>query len=724
MADKLHILLLEDSHTDADLIRRVLVKENIPHTLDIVMTREAFERQLNESRPDVILSDNSLPQFNALEALQYVRTRDLNLPFILVTGTMSEEFAVEILKSGASDYILKDRLHRLPTAIRQALHQQNVERENTRAFQLLIESERKYRDLIERISDGFISLDNNLTITYVNPVAELFLGRRVEKAVGRSLMEVFPKALDRPFYHAYLQALESGKHAHLEDYSEELEKWLLVSIYPSPTGISVFFRDITDLRRAELEARKSDELFRAFIERIKDAFIALDNQYNYTYINSKAEQLIHMKADEVIGKNVWKVFPDAIGSKTYQAITRAMESQQYVSNIDFYEPLGLWQENHIYPSPDGISIFIRDITARKKAEEELRKTNELLQSVTLATSDLIWELDFQTRFYAIYKGKKKNVGLSPGKEAYIGHSPEEIFEEDRHEILMDFESTRQDRRKKFWEAEYRLLKSGDEVNYVVNHAEFVRSRDGLAVMAIGAIRDITEKKLLQNKLLEQQKKEQLLVTATTLQAQEKERNAIGLELHDNVNQILVGSKLLLSIVRPSNEKDKEIISDCIENLQKAIDENRRISHALATPNIHSEGLSVQLDHLFHDMLGTAGIRVKTDFEQFDEQRLDNQQKLALYRIAQEQCTNIIKYSQAGVVNVLLSENDSKVYFSISDNGIGQDPGSHSKGIGLQNIAARVAVFDGKSYVVTQPGKGFTLEIELPVFPTQNSHQLR
>ncbi len=713
MSEKLHILLLEDSHTDADLIRRVLVKERIAHDLDIAMTREAFERHLKEKVPDVILSDNSLPQFNAQEALRYLHSLDMQLPFILVTGTMSEEFAVEMLKSGATDYILKDRLHRLPAAIRQALNQQNIEKESRQAFHRLIESERKYRDLIERISDGFISLDNDLIITYLNPVAELFLGMRMEKAVGRSLMEVFPKVLDRPFYKAYLEALNSGKHVHLEDYSPEMRQWLMLSIYPSPTGLSVFFRDITDLRKAELDARKSDELFRAFIERIKDAFIALDSNYNYTYINSKTEQLIQMKAADVIGKNVWKVFPDAIGSKTYQAITRAMETQQYLSNIDYFEPLDLWQENHIYPSPDGLSIFIRDITARKKAEEELRKTNELLQSVTLATSDLIWEMDFQTRYYAIYKGKKKSVGQNLSGEPYIGHSPEEIFEDDRQDILMDFESTRLDRRKKFWEAEYRIQKSEEEVNYVVNHAEFVRSRDGLAVVAIGAIRDITEKKLLQNKLLDQQKKEQLLVTATTLQAQEKERNAIGLELHDNVNQILVGSKLLLSIVRPGNEKDREIIEDCMSNLQKAIDENRRISHALATPNIQSEGLSIQLEHLFTDMLGAAGISIKMDFEQFDERRTDNQRKLALYRIAQEQCTNIIKYAQAREVNVLLAENDSRVYFSIADDGIGMNPGSLSKGIGLQNIAARVAVFEGKCSIFTQPGKGFTLEIEIP-----------
>lgn len=714
MSEKLNILLLEDSQTDVDLIRRVLVREKIDHDLDVVMSKDAFANRLREKKPDIILSDNSLPQFSAVEALTYIHSLQIKLPFILVTGTMSEEFAVEILKSGASDYILKDRLHRLPAAIRQAMQQQKTENQRALAYERLIDSERRYRDLIGRISDGFLSLDNDLVITYLNSIAEDLIGKKANEVTRRSLMEVFPKALDRPFYRAYLQALETGRHTHLEDYSTELDKWLMLSIYPSSTGLSVFFRDITDLRKAELEARKSDELFRTFIERIKDAFIALDSQYRYTYINSKAEHLIQMKAENLIGRNVWEVFPEAIGSKTYQAITRAMETQQYVSNIDFYQPLDLWQENHIYPSSDGLSIFIRDITARKKAEEELRKTNEFLQNVTLATSDLIWELDLQTHSYASYKGKNKSVGQCLPKEPFIGHSPEEIFQDDRHEVLMDFESTRLDKKKKFWEAEYRLQKSEDEVNYVLNHAEFIRSRDGLAVVAIGAIRDITEKKLLQNKLLEQQKKEQLLITASTLQAQEKERNAIGIELHDNVNQILVGSKLLLSIVRVGNEKDREIIEDCMNNLQKAIDENRRISHALATPNIQSEGLSVQLNHLLNDMLGTAGIKVKADFEQFDENKIDNQRKLALYRIAQEQCTNIIKYAMASEVNVLLSENDDRIYFSISDNGIGMKPDSLTKGIGLQNIAARVAIFEGKSSVLTQPGKGFSLEVELPV----------
>jgi PAS domain S-box-containing protein len=123
------ILILEDSTTDAELIQRLLKKGKPKWEFSVAMNKESFLKALEGFSPDVILSDNSLPQFDASEALRITRQRFLHIPFILVTGTVSEEYAADIIKSGADDYILKDRMARLPAAIDAALKKRRAEKE-------------------------------------------------------------------------------------------------------------------------------------------------------------------------------------------------------------------------------------------------------------------------------------------------------------------------------------------------------------------------------------------------------------------------------------------------------------------------------------------------------------------------------------------------------------------------------------------------------------------
>lgn len=132
--------------------------------------------------------------------------------------------------------------------------------------------------------------------------------------------------------------------------------------------------------RAQLSIKTAE--LRDILERITDGFIALDKRFNYIYVNKKAGELTHRDPASLIGKNVWEEFPAAVGSPTYHAFLQAMAEQQYVSNTDYFESLNLWQENHIYPSPEGLSVFIHDISERKKAEIELEQSNARLRQLS------------------------------------------------------------------------------------------------------------------------------------------------------------------------------------------------------------------------------------------------------------------------------------------------------------------------------------------------------
>jgi DNA-binding response OmpR family regulator len=141
----LKVLILEDSRDDVDLIERELKRGNINFTSVVVNKKVEFEKALTEFQPDIVLSDHSMPLFNSIEALKlckdYQKDQNVCVPFILVTGAVSEEFAVLCIKAGADDYILKDRLKRLPASIEGALEKARVENERQRYLQELISNE-------------------------------------------------------------------------------------------------------------------------------------------------------------------------------------------------------------------------------------------------------------------------------------------------------------------------------------------------------------------------------------------------------------------------------------------------------------------------------------------------------------------------------------------------------------------------------------------------------
>jgi signal transduction histidine kinase len=170
----------------------------------------------------------------------------------------------------------------------------------------------------------------------------------------------------------------------------------------------------------------------------------------------------------------------------------------------------------------------------------------------------------------------------------------------------------------------------------------------------------------------------------------------------------------LSMTKNNPEKATEYIATATKYLQNAIEENRKIAHSLVAPDFRTKTLVEQIFNLTETMLIAAGIQVTVDAGHFQEDVLNDQQKLAIYRIAQEQCNNITKYAKAKKVKVSLRSGNGLFKMVIADNGQGVESVQQTKGIGLRNIDSRLNALNGKAAISTAPGKGFTLEIEIPV----------
>ena len=173
--NKIRILMLEDVELDAELTRYELKSAKIDYISIRVEEESDFIRELKEFKPDLILADNSLPRFNGVTALKIVKDKYPDIPFIFVSGKMGEDFAVEMLKEGATDYVLKSNLKKIGHAVKRALNESNEQLEHKMAVLALIESENKYRTLFEKNKNPIIVFDISGNFLESNDAALKFM---------------------------------------------------------------------------------------------------------------------------------------------------------------------------------------------------------------------------------------------------------------------------------------------------------------------------------------------------------------------------------------------------------------------------------------------------------------------------------------------------------------------------------------------------------------------
>lgn len=242
-------------------------------------------------------------------------------------------------------------------------------------------------------------------------------------------------------------------------------------------------------------ARKVDQEIVNFVDildRVNDGFVALDNNWKFVYLNQKACDLTGGSREELIGRNLWDVFPDDGKSEFFIAYRRAMETQQYVFIESCYEPWGTWWENHIYPSPRGISIYFKDITARKKAEARLKKLTERFNLMVKATNDVLWDADMLANTLWWNENFYEKYGYPRQEGETIGSSWENrIHPDDRQGVIAHIESAMANRQTDFWENEYRFARAHGGYVHIYDRCLIIRDEEGRVIRMVGSMTDVT-----------------------------------------------------------------------------------------------------------------------------------------------------------------------------------------------------------------------------------------
>jgi len=281
VTEPLHLLLVEDSSLDAELTLSRLDVAGFTYDVHIVDNAFDFDAAVRTGRYDVVLADFVLPSFSGGEALGMARAYSQDLPFIFVSGVLGEEHAVDMLKRGATDYVLKQRLQRLPAVIQRALAERDEKRQRLQAEERLQETETHFRQLVDALKDyAVITLDPKGHIQTWNHAARQILGYTEAQMVGQCADRLFTEA--DVLGDAMRSAKASGSHSDDRWVSREDGQRVFASLVTTAmhdargalAGFSLILRDTTQARRtADALQQAKEEAERA--NRAKDHFLAV-----------------------------------------------------------------------------------------------------------------------------------------------------------------------------------------------------------------------------------------------------------------------------------------------------------------------------------------------------------------------------------------------------------------------------------------------------------------
>ena len=217
-----------------------------------------------------------------------------------------------------------------------------------------------------------------------------------------------------------------------------------------------------------------------------------------------------------------------------------------------------------------------------------------------------------------------------------------------------------------------------------------------------------EKKLMYERLNQQQK-----IMQATIEGQEKEKKQIGMELHDNINQILASTQLYLNIAATDNNLTQQMLEKARGQVISAIKEIRNLSKSLVPYGIETGDISEAISDMTTTIEMSSGIKFNCNFSKTALPKLDSHQRIAVYRIIQEQLNNIIKHAKAQEVSIVLREVNNYIQLAISDDGIGFDVNSKKTGIGLSNMKSRTELLGGIIQIESAKGQGCKLSVRFP-----------
>lgn len=216
------VLLLEDVPTDAELIERSLKSAGMAFMAKRVDTEDAFVAALDQFKPDIVLADFKLPRYDGLSAVKFVHSNYPDMPVIVVTGVLGDETAVELIKAGASDYVLKDRMARLPAAVQKAVLEAKRAAQLRKKEEAVRAAEKNLYAIATYSQDAIMMMNEMMVITFWNKSAEACFGYSADETVGRDIYSFLADEDEAKAVRREVESLMKAGHEHLAGLSRKL----------------------------------------------------------------------------------------------------------------------------------------------------------------------------------------------------------------------------------------------------------------------------------------------------------------------------------------------------------------------------------------------------------------------------------------------------------------------------------------------------------------------
>lgn len=472
---------------------------------------------------------------------------------------------------------------------------------------------RRLVDTLENISDALFTLDHEWRFTFLNSQAEILLDRRREALLGKVVWDEFPDALNTSFEREYRRATTRQETVRFVEYYPPLEKWFEVNAYPAPEGLAVYFRDITEERALQSHLR----LLETAVSRQSDILLITEaspidapDGPRIVYVNDAFTRRTGYAREEVIGKTPRILQGEKTQKNELARIRKALKKWQSVrAELINYKKSGeeIWLELDIVPLADEKGWYThwvsveRDITARKEVEEAVRVNEERFRLVASATNDVIWDWDLITDRLWWNESMTSQFGydrdaLEPGLDSWTNR----IHPKDQMRVVESIYAVIEGSDSNWLEEYYFLHADGREI-IVVDRGFLIRDEAGRAVRMVGSMEDVTEQRMLDERLRHSQKLETI-------------GQLTGGVAHDfnNLLTVILGNAEILSDRLNEDESLKSLADMTISAAERGAElTNRLLAFA------RQQALQPKLVNLNHMLVGIETLLKRTLSEEVE-----------------------------------------------------------------------------------------------------------
>jgi len=658
-------------------------------------------------------------------------------PYIPVTIQINMEMSNGLSKTVQWEFSAIIDENGKTTAI-QAIGVNIGESKNETPAELNLEELRYQAAMLENVSDIIISCTLEHKIRSWNKAAEIFYNIKATDALGKRISDLVkidytPITREQAHKEFYETGMWKGEVIYHKPGGEKKHLFNRLSFITNElgerTGIMVMGKDITDQKKAEENLKQSELFYRNLFADSLDGILLVDEKGSLHFSSASVQKILGYESGELVGRNAFEfVHPDdhAVAMDAFiKEVSETPEVKFIVARLLKKSGEWLWcivRGHNLLQNPhiSRIAVYFSDDSLRKQAEDALKETEQRFQRLVSELTLGVIMRDAEGKAMLCNKAVLELLGITEEEFmqssfdsnglTFIGEDGVEVSLDEHPYIIATktkkpvrdvvLGAYRKNKRKPSW-----LLISSDPV----------LDNDGELLHVITTFIDITERRELERSLTKEKVTKQKIINKATVEAQEEERKQIGKELHDNIGQQLTTTKLYLDIVRENVDgAEFKLVFQASRAITDIINEIRKLSRALTPSALNDLGLIESVRDLCESIKTTQAFGIRFYHKYFDEEILDENIKLMLFRIIQEQINNIIKHAEATVILIRLQTDAEQVILTITDNGKGFNPAAIKKGLGLDNMANRVEIFNGKFDLKTETGKGCSITASIPI----------